>query len=326
MRINELTVKQLPFPPAGQKRYRDDGLPGFGVIVGKRAKTFFVVYGPDRRTETIGRWPTLSVKEARLAASAIMSDPAPRKRHTSLPEARDAFLADCRRRHRPSTATRYHYALKDIDLTDTSVTDPTTLKCLKAFYNWCIQHEITDRNPFAHRKVKFDARDRLLSDDEVAAIWAYDHAPYTDIVKLLILTGQRRNQIWQFDPSWRSDDVVAFPRSIMKSNRVHTLPITGYGRLLPSQQYKFNSWSKAKVRMDQHTGVTGYVLHDFRRYFSSTMARLGVPLHVTEQIIDHRSQLTGVAAIYNRYDYLSEMREALLTYEAHLEEVVKAKI
>lgn len=321
MRINELTIKQLPFSDKGQQRFRDDGLPGFGVLVGKRSKTFFVVHGRDRRTETLGRWPEVSVKEARLAAASVMSDPTPRKRHTSLPEARDAFLVDCSRRLRPSTASRYYYALKDIDLTDTSITDPTTLKCLKAFHNWCIQQGVSERNPFAHRKVRFEARDRLLSDDEVTAIWAYEHPPYSDIVKLLILTGQRRKQIWQYRTDWREGDAITFPSSIMKSNRAHALPVTGYEKFLPHQPFEFNSWSKAKQRMDKFTGITDYVLHDFRRYFSSTMARLGVPLHVTEQIIDHRSQLTDVAAIYNRYDYLAEMREALTAYEAHITQI-----
>ena len=52
------------------------------------------------------------------------------------------------------------------------------------------------------------------------------------------------------------------------------------------------------------------------------MARLGVPLHITEQILDHRSQVSGVAAIYNRYSFLGEMREALMTYEAHIAKIV----
>ena len=318
MRINELTIKQLPHPASGQKKYRDDGLPGFGVVVGKRTKTFFVMFGKDRRVQSIGKWPDMTVKEARLEASAIMSDPAPKKRNTSLDEARDAFLADCRRRLRPTTAERYYYGLKDIDLTDTSISEPTTVKCLKAFYNWCIEHEILDRNPFAHRKVKFVARDRLLSDEEIAAIWAVDQRPFSDIVKLLILTGQRRNQIWKLDPSWVDGDELTFPASVMKSARSHTIPLTGYRDYLPERPFSFNSWSKSKRRLDKACGVSDWVLHDFRRYFSSTMARLGVPLHVTEQLIDHRSQLSGVAAIYNRYDYLKEMKEALETYEAHI--------
>lgn len=322
MRINELTIKQLPFSESGQKKYRDDGLPGFGVVVGKRKKTFFIMYGKDRRTKTLGTWPDMTVKDARLEAVAVLSGPAPKKRNTPLPEARDAFLEDCRRRLRPATAERYHYALKDIDLTDTSISDATTVKCLKAFYNWCIDHDITDHNPFARKKVKFAVRDRLLSDEEIAAIWAYEHPPYSNIVKLLILTGQRRNQIWRFDPAWVDDGVLTFPASIMKTNRAHAIPVTAYDQHLPEMPFSFNGWSKAKRRMDINTGVSDYVLHDFRRYFSSTMAKLGVPLHVTEQIIDHRSQVSGVAAIYNRYTFLVEMREALITYEAHLEKVV----
>ena len=318
MRINELTIKQLPHPETGQKKYRDDGLPGFGVIVGKRAKTFFVMHGKDRRVQSIGKWPAMSVREARLEASLLISNPTPKKQQISLEDARDAFLDDCRRRLRPATAERYYYGLKSIDLADTKISDPTTIKCLKAFYNWCIDHELLDRNPFARRKVKFEARDRLLSDDEISAIWAVDQRPFSDIVKLLILTGQRRNQIWRFDPGWIEGDELTFPASIMKSSRQHTIPVSGYGKLLPSSPFSFNSWSKSKRRLDRACGVTDWVLHDFRRYFSSTMARLGVPLHVTEQLIDHRSQVSGVAAIYNRYDYLKEMREALAAYENHI--------
>ena len=66
--------------------------------------------------------------------------------------------------------------------------------------------------------------------------------------------------------------------------------------------------------MDEDTQVSGYVIHDLRRFFSTSCARIGVPLHITELILDHRTQLTGVAAIYNRYSYLNEMREALRQY------------
>ena len=323
MRINELTIKQLPFTKAGQKKYRDDGLPGFGVVVGKRKKTFFVMYGKDRRTKSIGTWPDTAVKDARLEAASILSGPAPKKRNTPLPEARDAFLVDCRRRLRPATAERYYYALKDIDLNDTSIRDATTVKCLKAFYNWCIDHDVTDHNPFARRRVKFAVRDRLLSDEEIADVWAYDHPPYSNIVRLLILTGQRRNQIWRYDPAWVDEGVLTFPSTIMKTNRAHAIPVTAYGRYLPKEPFSFNGWSKAKRRMDTMTKVTDYVLHDFRRYFSTTMAKLGVPLHVTEQIIDHRSQISGVAAIYNRYAFIDEMLEALVEYERHLASVTQ---
>ena len=109
------------------------------------------------------------MKEARLEAVAILSGSVPKKRNTPLTEARDEFLTDCRRRLRSTTAERYYYALKSIDLRNTSIDDPTTVKCLKAFYNWCIDNEITDHNPFARKKVKFAVRDRLLTDEEITA-------------------------------------------------------------------------------------------------------------------------------------------------------------
>ncbi len=238
-------------------------------------------------------------------------------------ETRDRFLTECRERLRPTTVDRYYYSLKDLPDTklenvSTDINEPNKLKALKVFFNWCVDHGITDRNPFQRRKVRFGVRDRLLTDEEIAAIWAIDHQPYTDIVKLLILTGQRRNQIWKFEPSWIDGEVLTFPASIMKSNRDHSIPLTKYREYLPSARFSFNGWSKSKARLDRESGVSEWVLHDLRRYFSSTMARLGVPLHITEQLIDHRSQLSGVAAIYNRYDFLNEMNEALQTFECHV--------
>ena len=114
-------------------------------------------------------------------------------------------------------------------------------------------------------------RDRVLTDDEVSRLMAYEHQPDSDIAKLLCLTGQRRSQIVNFRLEWIDGDMITFPSTIMKSRRAHTIPLTGYGRVLT--EFDFNGWSKAKRRIEKHTGVTDWVLHDFRRYFSSIMAR-----------------------------------------------------
>ncbi len=325
--LTELSIRKLPHPKAGSTKHLDPGLPGFGVRCSARAKSFFVMYGEERRLKTLGKWPELSLKDARQAARQLLAAPPVVRTSPKFGEVRDQFLADCRQRLRPATVERYYYALKGIDDVkldnlSTNITDPNQIKALKALFNWCIDHGFYDRNPFLRRKVRFDVRDRLLSDAEVAAIWHVEQRPYSDIVKLLIMTGQRRNQIWRFDPGWVDADVLTFPAEVMKSKRQHTIPVTGFSELLPDKPFVFNGWSKSKVRLDQRSGATDWVLHDLRRYFSSTMARLGVPLHVTEQIIDHRSQVSGVAAIYNRYTFLDEMREALLAYEAHLTKVV----
>jgi integrase len=279
------------------------------------------MFGRARRLKTIGHHPDTTLRDARIAAHAILAFP-PRKQSISDKDALSAFLNDCAIRLRPTTVDRYRCALiphrEEIDL-DTN--DPNELKALKAFYNWCIDRGIRETNPVARRKVVFNTRDKLLSDEEITKILAYERKPYSTIVKLLIYTGQRRGQFAQFDQSWVQDDVIVFPASIMKSSRTHVLPATETVRTLILKLGTYGGWSKSKRRMDEHTQVSGYVLHDFRRYFSTTMAKLGVPLHITEHIIDHRTQIRGVAEIYNRYIYLAEMREALETYEAHIAKI-----
>jgi integrase len=321
--LTELAIRKLAHPKKGSTKHLDQSMPGFGVRCTARSKSFFVMYGEERRLKTLGRWPELSLKDARNAARKLLAAPPVVRNSPRFGEARDMYLADCRVRLRPSTVERYHYALKGVDdvklqMVPTDISDPNQIKALKALFNWCIDRGFIDRNPFIRRKVKFATRDRLLTDDEIVRIWQVEQNPYSKIVKLLILTGQRRNQIWKFDPDWVDEGILTFPADVMKTKRTHVIPVTRYGMYLPASQFSFNGWSKSKARLDRHSGVSDWVLHDFRRYFSSTMARIGVPLHVTEQLIDHRSQLSGVAAIYNRYSYLAEMRDALDAFEDHV--------
>jgi site-specific recombinase XerD len=312
----------MALPEKGSVKHFDALLPGFGVRCSSRSKSFFVQFGKERRTKTLGKWPTISLKDARQKAREILVAPPPVvKRKVTFEQAREEFLADCRTRLRPSTVDRYHYAFKHVRAKTLegipgNITEPHQVATLKAFLNWCMDRDLVDRNPYARRKAATRQRDRVLTDEEVAKIMAYDHPPYSTIVHLLCLTGQRRGQFASFSMEWVEGDTLTFPASVMKSGRAHTIPVTGYGKLLKPQS--FAGWSKAKRRIDKHTGVTDWVLHDLRRYFSSTMARIGVPLHITEYLLDHRTQVSGVAAIYNRYSFLPEMREALSAYETHV--------
>ncbi|MDU8910992.1 integrase family protein [Aestuariicoccus sp. MJ-SS9] len=325
--LTELSIRKLAHPPSGSIKHMDAALPGFGIRCTVRSKAFFVMYGEGRRLKTLGKWPDLCLKDARQAARQFLSEPPKLSNSMRLSELRANFLEDCKTRLRSSTVERYFYALRGlkdckVDQISTNIRDPNQVKALKAMFNWAIDHGYYDRNPFLRRKVRFEERDRLLTDEEIGAVWHYEQQPFSSIVKLLILTGQRRNQIWRFEPKWVRNDELVFPAIVMKGNKAHTIPITGFGEYLPDTPFAFNSWSKSKAKLDKETGVTDWVLHDFRRYFSTTMARLGVPLHITEHIIDHRSQVSGVAAIYNRYTYLDEMRDALNRYERHVRKVV----
>jgi integrase len=81
----------------------------------------------------------------------------------------------------------------------------------------------------------------------------------------------------------------------------------------------FAGWSAGFLELERLSGVREFVLHDIRRTFATELASLGVAIHVIEKLLNHSGgQLSGVAAIYNRFSYAKEMREAVLLWEKHL--------
>ena len=65
-------------------------------------------------------------------------------------------------------------------------------------------------------------------------------------------------------------------------------------------------------------------LHDLRRTVVSGMARLGVPPHVADKILNHQEgTISGVAAVYQRHEFLAERKEALDRWGAHVERTVQ---
>ena len=134
MRLTDLAIQKLPFREKGQRTFWDDGLPGFGVRVGARTKSYVVMFGRDRRLTTICHYGEKKLSEARQEAHAILAHPRAKKRSLNDSEALTAYLEDCHLRLRPTTAERYGFALarhrKKIDL---DTTDPNEIKALKAF-------------------------------------------------------------------------------------------------------------------------------------------------------------------------------------------------
>jgi integrase len=83
----------------------------------------------------------------------------------------------------------------------------------------------------------------------------------------------------------------------------------------------FGNWGKEKDRLDTIMGdtVAPWTLHDLRRTYATTLASLGIPIQVTERLINHVSgSQSGLVAVYQRYNYAAEMREAVALYERHL--------
>ena len=186
-------------------------------------------------------------------------------------------------------------------------------------------------------------RDRVLNESELKEVYKrsleYPY-PFGPIVQLIILTGQRRSEIVALRRSWIEQDTVIFPQGFTKNKREHRLPLPPTAQtlihdlpetgdlLFPSRTdhgLTFNGWGKCKARFDEPLEIEPYTLHDLRRTFSSNMAMLGVPIQVTEKILNHISgTISGVAAVYNRYSYHDEMRTALVEYDRYLAKLISA--
>jgi len=182
------------------------------------------------------------------------------------------------------------------------------------------------------------SRSRVLTDDELRRVWvAIDECgTFGAIVKLLILTGQRRGETAALQSSWIKIDAITLPKEITKNGREHTFPIgtmaasllaersTSGGLFLARwRQTNFSGWSKSKAALDKLSGVSGWTLHDLRRTFATNLAALGTPIHVTERLLNHVSGTqSGIVAVYQRHSYMPEMRKAVEAWERHLHALV----
>ena len=87
---------------------------------------------------------------------------------------------------------------------------------------------------------------------------------------------------------------------------------------------KVSTLWKRKACHRQAVRITGWRLHDLRRTIVSGLARLGIPPHVADKILNHQAgTISGVAAVYQRHDFLAEREEALDRWGVHVEHVVQ---
>jgi integrase len=226
---------------------------------------------------------------------------------------------------------------------DHLLTTPTeryqAFKELRTFYRWCVGRQYVLTSPCEALKApaKPKPRARVLSDDELVRVWRtadQTRRPFGLIVKMLILTGQRRGEVAKLRGDYFASDknTITLPDFLTKNGREHIVPygpmlsnllegLPRLGWLFPARckpQNAFNGFGPCKEKFDKKCGVD-FDLHDLRRTLATKLAQLGVAPHVIERLLNHvRGQISPIAAIYNRHSYLPEMREAVATWEAHL--------
>lgn len=327
IKLTDLTIKAIK-PPTKLLTYWDSTLAGFGVRCSpKGTKTFTVMYGPDRRRVTIGHYPHMTLSEARNQAKYHLFNKNRLEQQKCLSVARSEFLSECENRLRSSTVLQYTTHLNglnkenltDIKRNDIDISNPYAVASWKVFFNWCIQQELIDKNPFQFLKAKTKKREKVLLDEEIKAIWQYNYPPYSNIIKLLFLTGLRRMEVMHMK---LDGDVFRLPPEHTKNGRGHTIPATDWAKQY-YEDFEFNGWSRGKARMDRETGITGYRLHDIRRTYATIQAKIGTPIHVVEALLNHQSGvISGIKAVYIRHNYADESKKAVEQYEKYLQNIV----
>jgi integrase len=189
---------------------------------------------------------------------------------------------------------------------------------LSAYFMWLAGAGYADANPvaFTNKAVEKGARGHVPSDDELRAIWRGlpSGDQYGAIVKLLLLTGARRDEIGSL--RWSEIDLddatITLPPARTKNRREHIIPLSEPALAVLAAQPRrtgadgtprdhvfgngaergFQGWSKSKAELDARvaSGAKDWVLHDFRRALSTALHdRFAVPPHVVEAILGHIS-------------------------------------
>src|SRR5262245_37934807 len=214
---------------------------------------------------------------------------------------------------------------------------------LSAFFNWAIREGLLDLNPVlgTGKADEGSSRDRVLSETELAQVLsARGHDQFSDIVRLLVLTGQRREEIGGL--RWSEVDLerglIVLPPDRTKNRRQHELPISTQVRAILERQPQrngrdlvfgvgaggYSGWSDSKADLDARAKLKAeWRLHDLRRTAATMMAELGILPHIIEAILNHVSgHRAGVAGIYNRAKYQADMRDALERWGEHVAGIV----
>jgi integrase len=236
----------------------------------------------------------------------------------------------------------------------------------RAAFSWAVKRGELQHNPFANLPVAkgIAKRERVLSDIEIAEIWraSGDTAPpYGSIIRLLILTGQRRGEVAGIAWNELTEALATWnlPGNRTKNGVAHAVPLSAptrrilksfckdsherHGLVLPGEVgNSFAGWSKAKKALDnaiieararaaekagtKAAALVPWSVHDLRRTVATGLQRLGVRLEVTEAVLNHISGTRGgIAGVYQRHDWAVEKRAAIDAWAAHVISICQSR-
>lgn len=359
MHFTDIAVRSLK-PNGRTTYYWDDSLAGFGIRVGKRKKTWTVIRGANRERLTIGHYGDggLSLAEARAEAKVLLAaKPESKVEPISFSKAKEEFLTENYRDGSPRThfeasrlLTKHFKNLHTSPLH--TLTDADIKRCLdkihapserlhayrvaRCFLKWCTRppRKYIKHSPMeGYEPPGTDKKGtRVLSDQELKAVWQASKLPSLAIFRLLILWGTRSTETTLLRRDFAPQGVMTIPGQFTKNGRAHSIPILPLAQTILDSAaggtYYFparwdnsghlsnGAWNKLKLEVQELSGTKNWQVRDLRRTFRSNMARLKVPRDICELLLNHAPPVLD--EIYDRYDRLEEKRDALERYEHFL--------
>jgi integrase len=291
----------------------------------------------------------------RTIADQYLRNAKPRLRTGSYSEKERYLLVSWKPLHPVSVfqITRRHISARVADIASAhgAVSAARARTALSSMFNWAIREGLDiPANPVVgtNRPAQPGSRERVLTEMELSAIWqASGDDDYGRIVRLLLLTAQRRNEVGSMQRAEldTTSGLWTLPAARTKNHREHLLPLVpaalallppgrngrdflfGDGSRRSGDPHRgFSGWSKSKAALDARIAealgepLPHWTIHDLRRSAATMMAdRFGVLPHIVEAILNHVSgHRAGVAGVYNRARYAAEMRRALERWAEHI--------
>ena len=218
---------------------------------------------------------------------------------------------------------------------------------LSRFFKWAISEAMipSRENPVAGTEPRRGEikRERVLTDEELRRVWeAAGGFPYGAIIRLLLATGQRRNEVGGM--RWSELDLEGrtwrLPKERTKGNRDHLVPLNdlalqvieacpriGDCVFATRKETAFAGWSQAKRRLDAKCGVLDWRLHDLRRTVATGMQAAGVLPHTVAAVLNHSTAgLFGVTAIYLRDRQEEAKRAAMSVWDRRVRDILGTQL
>jgi integrase len=188
------------------------------------------------------------------------------------------------------------------------------------------------------QKASEHRRERVLSDDEIRALWqaTEDGSTFSALTRFLLLTAARRNEAAGLERTEIKDGVWCLPASRSKTKVAVVRPLSGAAVavldklpriadcpfVFPSATSRtpISQFSGPKSKLDAAAGVSGYTIHDLRRTARSLLPRAGVNGDVAEKCLGHSRG--DIVERYDRHGYLNEMRIAFEKLATLIEMIV----